>query len=375
MSHITQYTTEFNKSFIDKYLPIREGEKMHLYDEYNRFITVPEEVITCKSDNLVIVYMYVLLIRPFGYGVLGVNHNITMNVSLGEILDWANYTSTGGARTEHKKRVYEVLCKLEEIGIIKIRTPKIDIKEYENKKSVNGKRGKAFPDLIEIEVDDDKTGAKENSGIRFAKIYYDEIRRIFEIKEKIKEQKKKKNEDNENDSKKKSKGNIKTINDLFKVFLYLRLNIRQRVGKSEDKTIEEEPEVFWIYYYKFSKEIGVGRNTIALCCNYLQKAHLIYKEHKILKVQDENSNNEDDYRYVTLCNMFCNTYLRYDDYVIRGGDTYCIREVNSGFKKMIDNLQYKKFTKRKKEDDMDLMNIIGDDWISKGVIVIKKKSA
>lgn len=274
----------FDKEFIDRLedlvlLPDETNYKlMKLQGDYSKFIKVPNEIVMHDNSKVLLVYMYMAL-RHGSDDVLIFNF---YNIS-----EWSNFMYAY-IKDKFKEAVD---CLVEKEYIKDIQTKKRDkFKEYNciwNEKK----------------VDDCK---------EYVCVYYDEIRRIADIYN--------------ND-----KGLKADI--LFKLFLFFKSYILQRVDKVNKWNIQKYPEVFYCSWggrldckwcIRLKDRFNFGEDTFHKYMDILVDNKLLYKGNGSFYLEK----NRKDNKLKRFGTIYCLPYIRDAGYVIRGGMKYCESEIS-----------------------------------------------
>ena len=275
----------FDKDFINRLedltlLPDETNYRlMKLQGDYSKFIKVPNEIVMHENNKVLLVYMYMAL-RHGSDNVLIFNF---YNIS-----EWSNYMYA-----YIKDKFVEAVDYLADNGYIK---------------NVNIKKRDRFQEYNCIWVEKKIDECKE-----YVFIHHDEIQRIADIYN--------------ND-----KGLKADI--LFKLFLFFKSHILQRVGKTKSKwNAQKYPEAFYCSWggklnckwcMRLKDKFKFSEDTFGKYMNVLIDNKLLYKGNGSFYLEK----NKEDEKLKRFGTIYCLPYVRYGGYVLRGGLKYCESEIS-----------------------------------------------
>lgn len=290
---------EFNGRFIDSLRYI--DAPIMLQDKFRSFFKIPRELIFKYNAKVLATYLYIRAVSLGEYMLGG-----TL-ISVRDVALWLNY-SPGKGNDNTINNFLNAFITLRDAGYIDILTDLDSIKGKKNSRILI----KVNEDMIEEKC----TIKQRNNQLGYTRLYCDEIERISNA--------------------------IKTIDDdtlkldtLFKVFSYLRyrIKIKMTLELEQSKTFTETYEGLYCQMIKDIYDDVKSTDTLAKYINVICDLNLIRK--KTIKVYNKYNTPENEKPIVTLKTVFCNTYVRYKDNVIRGGEDYCNAEIMIASKKII----------------------------------------
>ena len=285
----------FNNSIINGLMPI--DSPIELQDKFLMFIKIPRELIVDYNSKVLATYLYIS-VKSFGECIFG-----GTLISLRDIAMWLGY-SHGNGMNSTILSFLNALITLRDVGYIDILT---DLELIKGKRD-NRILVKLNEDIIE-EKCKHSGKRKPNEPLKYTQIYFDELERIINAKDRT--------------------DDISFKTDLLlKVFVYLRYRIKARRTIESVTDKEKYTETYEGLYTYMIKDIAAdikSTKTLAMYINVTCDINLIYK--KTLKICNRFNTPKNENPVVTLKTIFCNTYVRFKNHVIRGGEEYCINEI------------------------------------------------
>lgn len=166
--------------------------------------------------------------------------------------------------------------------------------------------------------------SKECEYDRFAIIYLDEIKKIFNYK-------------NPN-----SKDAFLNSDVILLVFAYLRMMITRRRNKLRPEEVnldnnndhnhdievrkQRYPDAYDCYYYEIADALGISQRSVSKIIEVLKELKLIYYE-QLPRIKRDD-------KWLTNQTIFCNYYKREKNYLLISGEEYYLQEIQSKKKKL-----------------------------------------
>lgn len=158
---------------------------------------------------------------------------------------------------------------------------------------------------------------------RFALIYLDEVKKIFNYK----------NPNNKDTSL--SSDNILLVFAYLRMMIYRRRNkvLSEKINHSIEDIRADAPEVYNSYYKDIADDLNMSAKTVSKIVDILGELGLIYSEPLTRIKYDEKGE-----KWLTTHTLFCNFYKRENIYLYNSGKDYYTIEIENK-KKMLNKIK------------------------------------